>query len=37
MELTGAELLGWLVQGTAVSVTVGTAVALAYKVREWSN
>ncbi|MEN1974659.1 hypothetical protein [Cellulomonas olei] len=37
MDLTGADLLAQMVIGTAVAVAVGTAVALVYKVREWSG
>ncbi|WHP17854.1 hypothetical protein [Cellulomonas sp. ES6] len=37
MDLTGAELFAQMVTGTAVAVAVGTAVALLYKVREWSG
>jgi hypothetical protein len=37
MDLTGAEFLAQLVTGIAVAVAVGTAVALLYKVREWSG
>lgn len=37
MVVTGEVLLAVATTGTAVAVCVGMAVALAYKVREWSG
>lgn len=37
MDLTGLEFLSLAVIGSAVAVVVGMAVALAYKVREFSG
>lgn len=37
MGLTASDLLSESVLGTAVATAVGMAVAIVYKVREWSG